>query len=134
MSDRKTVMPEVQRLREDFGIEQRVMAGDRGMVSRKAIDEMRETDGWGWITALNSVSITALAKVASHRRDDGSAAHRWSTLPAELSTIARKPCRTSQSDDNASTFNITTTLNPKQKRALDLLQAIQMQADCGTLI
>ena len=51
------------------------------MISRKAIDEMPEPDGWGWITALKSVSITALAKVASHPRDDGSAVHRWSTLP-----------------------------------------------------
>jgi hypothetical protein len=30
------------------------------MVSQKAIDEMRETDGIGWITALKSASIRAL--------------------------------------------------------------------------
>ena len=346
VSDSKTFMPEVQRLREDFGIEQMVMVGDRGMISRKAINEMRQTDGLGWITALKSVSIralveqkhlqpdlfdernllelsspdypgerlvacrnvelaklrahkreallaatevnlakvkvrvdaarltgkdkiglqvgkivnqykvakhvelnigeasfsferkhesiaaealldgiyiirtsvvadkmnaaacvrnykslamverafrsfkgvdlkvrpihhrlanrvrahlllcmlayyvewhmreawrelmfadcdqlaktsrdpvaparrsrAALAKIASHTLDDGSATHSWSTLLAELSTIARNTCRTPQTDDNASTFNITTTPNPKQKRALDLIQAIQM--------
>ena len=64
--------------------------------------------------------------VASHTLDNGSAAHSCSTLLAELSTIARNTRRTPQTDDHASTFNITTILNPKQKRALDLIQAIQM--------
>jgi transposase len=59
-SDSTTFLPEVQRLRTDFGIERMVMVGDRGMISQKAIDEMRDTDGIGWITALKSVSIRAL--------------------------------------------------------------------------
>jgi transposase len=60
VADSQTLLPEVKRLREDFGIEQMVMVGDRGMISNKAIDEMRESDGIGWITALKSVSIRAL--------------------------------------------------------------------------
>ena len=60
VADSQTLMPQVKRLREDFGIEQLVMIGDRGMISSKAIDELRETDGVGWITALKSVSIRAL--------------------------------------------------------------------------
>lgn len=59
-SDSKTFLPEVQRLRTDFGIERMVMVGDRGMISQKAIDVMRDTEGIGWITALKSVSIRAL--------------------------------------------------------------------------
>ncbi|MBI5853806.1 MAG: IS1634 family transposase, partial [Nitrospirae bacterium] len=59
-SDSTTVMPEVHRLRTDFGIERMVMVGDRGMISQKAIDEMRDPDGIGWITALKSVSIRSL--------------------------------------------------------------------------
>lgn len=61
-SDSKTFLPEVQRLRTDFGIERMVMVGDRGMISQKAIDEMRDTEGIGWITALKSVSIRALVE------------------------------------------------------------------------
>jgi hypothetical protein len=53
-------MPAVHQLREDFGIDKLVMVGDRGTISSKAIDELRETDGVGWITALKSVSIRAL--------------------------------------------------------------------------
>jgi len=59
-ADSKTLMPEVKRLREDFGIEELVMVGDRGMISQKVIDEMRDTDGIGWITALKSASIRCL--------------------------------------------------------------------------
>jgi len=60
VADSQTLIPAVQRLRHDFGIEQLVMVGDRGMVSSKAIEALRETDGVGWITALKSVSIRAL--------------------------------------------------------------------------
>ena len=59
-SDSLTFLPEVKRLREDFGIQQMVMVGDRGMISKKAIAQMRETDGIGWITALKSASIRVL--------------------------------------------------------------------------
>jgi transposase len=62
VSDSKTLMPEVKRLREDFGIERFVLVGDRGMISSKAIAELRENDGIGWITALKSVSIRALVE------------------------------------------------------------------------
>ena len=62
VADSQTLMPELQRRRQDFGIEHLVMVGDRGMISSKAIDERRESDGIGWITALKSVSIRALVE------------------------------------------------------------------------
>src|SRR5437867_1742598 len=62
VADSQTLLPEVQRLREDFGIEHLVMVGDRGMISNKAIAEMRDTQGVGWITALRSASIRALVE------------------------------------------------------------------------
>jgi len=61
-SDSLTFMPAVRKLREDFGVEQMVMVGDRGMVSRKAIAELREMPGMGWITALKSASIRTLVE------------------------------------------------------------------------
>ena len=39
-----------------------MLVGDRGMIRSKAIDELRESDGIGWITALKSVSIRALVE------------------------------------------------------------------------
>ena len=62
VADSKTFMPQVKRLREEFGVKQLVMVGDRGMISQKAIDEMRESEGVAWITALKSVSIRTLVE------------------------------------------------------------------------
>lgn len=60
VADAATFAAEVQRVRESFGIEQLVMVGDRGMIGHKAIAELREMDGVGWITALKTTSIRAL--------------------------------------------------------------------------
>ena len=71
-------------------------------------------------------SKAALDKVSSHTLDDGSAAHSWPTLLAELAAITRNTCRAPRTGDSSPTFNITTTPNPKQKRALELMQSIKM--------
>lgn len=52
----------MQRVRERFGLSQVVMVGDRGMVSQKAIDDLRGQGGIDWITALKSVSIRGLVE------------------------------------------------------------------------
>jgi transposase len=62
VADSATFLPEVQRLREQFGIEQLVMVGDRGMIGHAAIAELREMNGIGWITALKSASIRSLVE------------------------------------------------------------------------
>jgi transposase len=59
-NDAKTLVPQVRKLKDDFGIKQLVIVGDRGMVSQKAIDEIRDIDGLDWITALKSGRIRAL--------------------------------------------------------------------------
>jgi transposase len=59
-SDCETFLPQVQRLRQDFGIERLVIVGDRGMISQKSIEEIRHTDGIDWITALKSGAIRML--------------------------------------------------------------------------
>jgi hypothetical protein len=61
-ADTKTLMPEVRKLREHFGLQQLVLVGDRGMISHKAIKELRELDGLAWITALKSTQIRALVE------------------------------------------------------------------------
>ncbi|NRF72487.1 IS1634 family transposase [Aquincola sp. S2] len=62
VADSATFMPEVQRLREQFGIEHLVMVGDRGMIGHGSIAELREMSGIGWITALKSASIRSLVE------------------------------------------------------------------------
>jgi transposase len=59
-ADVSTLMPQVNQLREQFGLERLVLVGDRGMISHKAIDTLRSLDGLAWITALKSSQIRAL--------------------------------------------------------------------------
>ena len=59
--DPKTLMPQVEKVRTVFGIDQLVMVGDRGMISSVQIDAMRKLDGVDWITALKSGAIRKLA-------------------------------------------------------------------------
>lgn len=71
-------------------------------------------------------SSAAQAKAATHTLDDGTPAHSFSTLQQELATIVRNTCRAPKAGDAAPTFQITTTANPKQHRALQLLNAIHL--------
>ena len=60
VGDPKTLLPQVEKSRKEFGIDRLVMVGDRGMISNVQIDAMRETAGVDWITALKSGAIADL--------------------------------------------------------------------------
>jgi len=56
----------VQRVRNDFGRQNVIFVGDRGMISGKAIDDyLRGEDGTQWITALGSGAIAKLQRQGS---------------------------------------------------------------------
>lgn len=59
-SDPETLIPQVKQLREDFDLDTVVLVGDRGMISGKQVDELREYPGIDWITALKSGAIRKL--------------------------------------------------------------------------
>ena len=48
-------------MRDEFGIDQFVMVGDRGMLTQKQVDELRGIDGVDWIGALRPEAIKKLA-------------------------------------------------------------------------
>ncbi|MDP2664593.1 MAG: IS1634 family transposase, partial [bacterium] len=58
--DPPTLLPEVERVRERFGIEQFVVVGDRGMISQTQITALKALAGVDWITALKTGAIRAL--------------------------------------------------------------------------
>lgn len=60
VGDAKTFMPQVEKLRGSFGIKTLVLVGDRGMISQKQINELKQLDGVQWITALRSGAIAKL--------------------------------------------------------------------------
>lgn len=78
--DPTTVDDQVEKLREQFGLERVVLVGDRGMLTPPQIAKLRKHPGLGWITALRSGAIrelvekgdpaTLLAGRAESGRDD----------------------------------------------------------------
>lgn len=59
-TDVTTLLPQVQRLRQRFGIERLVMVGDRGVIAQVQIDQLKTLPGVDWITALRSGAIRRL--------------------------------------------------------------------------
>ena len=60
--DPKTLMPQVRKVKEDFGIEAMVIVGDRGMITQTQIDDIKGLDGVDWITALRAEGIKKLVE------------------------------------------------------------------------
>ncbi|MFH1725619.1 MAG: IS1634 family transposase [Elusimicrobiota bacterium] len=60
--DPKTLMPQVQKVKEAFGIKTMAMVGDRGMITQTQIDEIKDIDGVDWITALKTEGIKKLVE------------------------------------------------------------------------
>ena len=51
-ADPKTLLPQVEKVRDSFGISSLVMVGDRGMISNVQIEAMRKMEGVDWIATL----------------------------------------------------------------------------------
>ncbi len=60
VNDTTTLLPQVQRVRERFGIRELVIVGDRGMIAQTSIDALKTVTGVAWITALKSRQIHTL--------------------------------------------------------------------------
>ena len=58
--DATTLLPQVSKIRDDFDIEHFVLVGDRGMITQKQVDALREIDGIDWIAALRPEAIQKL--------------------------------------------------------------------------
>jgi hypothetical protein len=71
-------------------------------------------------------SDEALRKAATHSLGDGTPAHSFRTLLEELACIVRNICHRVGADPSEPTFLMTTTPNPRQARALALLDAIRV--------
>ena len=67
--DPKTLLPQVEKLKKDFGLASLVMIGDRGMISNVQIDALRTMEGIDWITALKSGAIAKLADAGALQLD-----------------------------------------------------------------
>lgn len=58
--DPKSVPDQVDKLREQFGLSDVVLVGDRGMLTKTQLDALRQHPGLGWISALRTSAIRKL--------------------------------------------------------------------------
>ena len=68
-ADPKTLLPQVEKVRDRFGVASLIMVGDRGMISNVQVEAMRSLEGVGWITALKSGAIAKLADAGQLQLD-----------------------------------------------------------------
>ena len=67
--DPKTLLPQVEKVKTEFGIDRLVMVGDRGMITNVQIEGMRKLGGIEWITALKSGAIADLVPTGAFQPD-----------------------------------------------------------------
>jgi transposase len=60
--DPKTLLPQVNKMRDEFELEKFVLVGDRGMLTQKQVDALRDMDGIDWIGALRPEAIKKIVK------------------------------------------------------------------------
>lgn len=60
--DPKTLLPQIDKMKTSFQIDQFVLVGDRGMLTQKQIDTLRPMEGVDWIGALRPEAIKKLLK------------------------------------------------------------------------
>jgi len=58
--DPKTLLPQVEKVQKEFGIERFVLVGDRGMLTQKQVVALRAKEGIDWIGALRPEAIRKL--------------------------------------------------------------------------
>ena len=63
--DPKTLLPQVEKMRESFGIGKFVLVGDRGMITQKQIDALRKLEDVDWLTAMRPGAIRKLVEDGS---------------------------------------------------------------------
>lgn len=67
--DPKTLLGQIDKVRAQFDLERFVLVGDRGMITQKQVDALREIDGVDWISALRPEAIKKLLEAEAIQMD-----------------------------------------------------------------
>jgi len=67
--DPTTVVPQIEKIRERFGLTRVVLVGDRGMITSARIrEDLATVEGLGWITAIRAPAIRTLLRKGAVER------------------------------------------------------------------
>lgn len=85
VSDQKTVLDQVKKLSDKYGIKQAIFTGDRGMLTAKRVDEISETD-FKVITALTHHEMKTLLEKEDIQKDLFDEKHITEVIDSENGT------------------------------------------------
>jgi transposase len=93
--DGKTLLPQMERVQQQFGIRHLAIVGDRGMISQTQIDQLKEIPQIDWISALRSSSIKKLVDAKAVQPDLFDACNLFALThpdyPGERLIVCRNP-------------------------------------------
>jgi len=94
-SDSDTLKDQINKLKGRFGLEDVVLAGDRGLLTQVKIDQLKKMEGIDWVSALRANSIKRLAEQGYIQRsllDETNLMEIYSPdYPGERLVVCRNP-------------------------------------------
>jgi Transposase DDE domain len=136
--DPKTLLPQVEKTKNEFGIERMVMIGDRGMISNVQIEAMRKMDGVDWITALKSGAIAGLVDAGALQfdlfDDRNLISLTHADYPGERLVACRNPALATRRQEKRQALLTATTAELDKVKAMVLSGALAGAAKIGVRV
>ena len=110
--DYKTVESQLNKIKNEYGVEKIVFVGDRGMIKSTQINSIKENDNWYYITAITKSQIEKMLK------DD---IIQYSLFDSELCEIKYENTRYILKKNPIRTEEIKSNLNDKIERLKNII-------------
>ncbi len=135
--DTTTFLPQADKLRQQFGLRHVVLVGDRGMICKAAIEELRRRD-FGWITALKSSQIRTLLDDGALQMDLFDERNLFELehpdFPGERLVACRNPELARRRADKRASLIAATTAELDKVRAMVARGTLAGTADIGVRV
>src|SRR5262245_4915637 len=135
--DATTFLPQADKLRQQFGLRHVVLVGDRGMICKAAIEDLRHLH-FGWITALKSSQIRALLDDGALQMDLFDERNLFELehpdFPGERLVACRNPELARRRADKRASLIAATTAELEKVRAMVARGTLEGSADIGVRV
>jgi transposase len=136
-ADTTTFLPQADKLRQQFGLRHVVLVGDRGMICRAAIEQLRRQH-LGWITALKASQIRALLDDGALQMDLFDERNLFELehpdFPGERLVACRNPQLARRRADKRASLIAATTAELDKVRAMVARGSLRGSADIGVRV
>jgi transposase len=135
--DSTTFLPQADKLRQQFGLRHVVLVGDRGMICKAAIEDLRRQN-FGWITALKASQIRVLLDDGALQMDLFDERNLFELehpdFPGERLVACRNPALARRRADKRTALIAATTAELDKVRAMVARGTLEGRADIGVRV